>query len=603
MCFPRLNNIVYNEIIVGKLKKFIDHHAEIDVNESIVRKSDPAQVVVFGIGLGCLLHRLVFETQVKLVVLLEESIEMLHHSMYVIDYEEIFSEIEARKGKVVLFLQELVDHHQEVLFECLRYNSFSFVQAGRVIINDFNVGSVDFHQGFLNITVLLTSTKGFFLDELIMIRNYSNNVYRYKVPIFYTDEVKKPTLPCFIIGNGPSLENVFEILRKYRDQVVLISCGTAIGSLLARGIRPDIHTELENVPEIPKILEIISKEHGLKGIHLVHTSTLNADAPKLFERSTQFHRSGMSQFLHPTHYQGQLVHAEPTVTNVGLSLAGHLGFSEVYFFGVDMGTIDETRFHASNNIYDNEEALEKFGWSKNVGSPGLLPMSFRATFGGQGQTSDVMLFSRSRLESAITYFRRCYLCNYYNCSDGIQINGTTPKLAHTVDITSDPRAKIDFMARFHKMGQEVDSLGEPASHFDLILNPDRIHESFRHYHDMIEEHRTPVDKDTVHPLYEMFTAFEEEFERSQNSTDEETRSRGFHGAFISGSWCYWTHKYVVFDANMPGHLRSSASEVFIEALHGALDLAEEKILALSVEFDDVRLARLADEAAKEHALS
>src|SRR5690606_10036454 len=52
-------------------------------------------------------------------------------------------------------------------------------------------------------------------------------------------------LPVFIVGNGPSLDQCFDYLHQYKDQVVIISCGTALKALHKHGIKPDFHAELE----------------------------------------------------------------------------------------------------------------------------------------------------------------------------------------------------------------------------------------------------------------------------------------------------------------------------------------------------------------------
>ncbi len=578
---------VYEKTFLPAFQHFAKKH-KLSTTDAPQRK-DTAQFTLFGLGLGCLLHHLVMETDAVLIIVLEESIEMVHHSLYVIDYTEIFDRMNARDGKIVLNITEVDEHGLELLNDRLRHHKFSFVQNGQVMINDHNVASQELLTKLIKKLLLVMGTKGFFLDQLVMLRNLASNVYRHKVPLLSSSEVHTPKLPCFVIGNGPSLEQSIETLRQYRDQAIIISCGTALGSLLARGIRPDIHTELENIPEVPKILRTIDEQYGLEDIYFVHTSTLDPAEPNLFAQTTQFHRPGVNNFLHPSHFFARLLHSEPTVTNIGLALAGRFGFSDIYLFGVDMGTVDKNKFHASKNVYDDEKQLRKLGWNKSIGTPELLSPKFAANFGGLGHTYDIMLYSRPRLESAIAHININYRCTVYNCSDGLRIEGAVPKLPHTLKLDIDPRHRQDFMAYFARAKRDIDDLNEPVEHFETILSPQKISESFAHYQQLIDQHVEEVNADTVHPLYTLFTAFEEEFERPELTP--ETQSRYFHNRIISGSFYLWTQKYIGLDTILSGTRRSDAAEIFITALREAFREAERMLIELAAEFEDVREER------------
>ena len=574
----------YKDIFLPKYRAFIEQHSLSDTAEA--RRQNSAQCVVFGLGLGCLLHHLVMATDTVVIIILEESLEMLHHSLYIIDYTEIFETMRQRDGHIELKIKTIDEHDLERINDSLRHHKFSYIQNSRVIVNDQNTTSPELIAILLKKLVLATATKGYLLDQIVMVRNLCSNVYRHKIPLLSSSEIFIPQLPCFIIGNGPSLEQSIDTLRRYRNQAIFISCGTALGSLLARDLRPDIHVELENIWQVPKILRALHEKYNLQGIHFVHTSTLDPAEPGLFETTTQFHRPGISNFLHSSHVFAKLVHSEPTVTNIGIALAGRFGFSEIYLFGVDMGTINPNKFHASKNVYDDTKQFKKLGFNKNTGSPDLLPMPFPANFGGSGYSSDVMLFSRPRLEDAIMHIRQHYRCRVYNCSDGLHITGAIPKLPHTLKLDISPARQQEFMAYFARAHRDLDELDEPAEHFESILSPEKISESFDYYRTLIDQHTEEVDADTVYPLYTLFTALEEELDRPVLSA--KTRARKFHKAIISGSYYLWTQKYIIFDACLPDQLRTEAGKLFVSALRDAFDVAEQRLLALAAEFDDIR---------------
>ena len=255
-----------------------------------------------------------------------------------------------------------------------------------------------------------------------------------------------------------------------------------------------------------------------------------------------------------------------------------------------MGTVNEKKFHASGNVYDNEKQLDKLGWSKNYGNPDLLPVEFAANFGGFGRSNDVMLFSRPRLEAAIKYTQKHYFCKVYNCSDGLRIEGSVPKLPCTLKLDIDPIHRQDFMAYFARAQKDVDAIDEPVEHFEAILSPQKISESFDHYRQLIDLHAEKVDADTKLPLYKLFTALEEEFERPEPAL--QVHSRNFHNNIVSGSFYLWSQKYVALDMIVPIQLRGEAAEIFIAALQESFHEAERMLLDLAAEFEDVREERL-----------
>ena len=68
-------------------------------------------------------------------------------------------------------------------------------------------------------------------------------------------ENKQPEQPVFVVGNGPSLDSSLAFLKKNSDDIIIISCGTAIRALLKNNIKPDLHIEMERIPELVPIME------------------------------------------------------------------------------------------------------------------------------------------------------------------------------------------------------------------------------------------------------------------------------------------------------------------------------------------------------------
>lgn len=565
-----------------------------------VERRDTAHAVIIGLGLGALLHRIVHETEYKYVILLEESTEMLHHSMYVVDFPALKEKFDERGGELCLQINKLESTWVDTTLDALRGRHFAFSKNGKLFVNDDNVVDIDSIQNLMKKLSNIAYSKGFFEDQLVMLQNLSHNLYRKKVPLFRPKSIEKPALPCFVIANGPSLDSCIATIKRFADQAIVISCGTALGSLLPHGIRPDIQVEIENVPVVSTVFRSMEEKYGLGGIVAILTSTANKDASGYFDRAYQFHRSGMMRFLHPTQRMlGSLRHTEVTAANLGVSIAGHLGFSEVYLMGVDMGTVDVEKWHASGSIYNDPKVFDEAKEGIDLGkqSNPLLPMDYRANFGGSARTSAIMQMSGARLEHAFLYFQSLFAVRYYNCCDGLALKHAIPKLPEMVHFDAPEAAKAEFLATLEEAFVAVSDFGEPAEHYNKMMNPQYIRESFTVMRDLVAKHRTEVKPDTVHPLFQLMMEFEGLLEREpENLLDAPPIY--FHGFTISGSVYIWAQHYVELDANMPKKLRGELAEVWLEGFLGALDECERQILEMVAEFDDVRLARLAAECEK-----
>ena len=90
---------------------------------------------------------------------------------------------------------------------------------------------------------------------LVMGRLWTRNIFR---NLSRMDEISPRPLPRFdspviVCGAGPSLEAAFPLIEAKRSKLALIACDTALGPLLARGLKPDLVVCLEgqahNLPD------------------------------------------------------------------------------------------------------------------------------------------------------------------------------------------------------------------------------------------------------------------------------------------------------------------------------------------------------------------
>nr|MDC2855947.1 DUF115 domain-containing protein [Ningiella sp. W23] len=69
--------------------------------------------------------------------------------------------------------------------------------------------------------------------------------------------------PVYIVANGPSLDSAIEFLKTNQNNIIIISCGTALRALLSNNIKPDIHIEMERTAGLLEWIESINRTSGL----------------------------------------------------------------------------------------------------------------------------------------------------------------------------------------------------------------------------------------------------------------------------------------------------------------------------------------------------
>jgi hypothetical protein len=125
----------------------------------------------------------------------------------------------------------------------------------------------------------------------------------------------------------------------------------------------------------------------------------------------------------------------PTVTNAALIALLYLGFRNFHLFGVDMGSRDIERYHASDTFIGLGQARE---WGNGQRVPVV------ANFGGTAYAEGVLRWSRLAIETVVRLHEDAKIVN---CSDGARIAGTIPMLPHRLEISTPPLDRAALAAR------------------------------------------------------------------------------------------------------------------------------------------------------------
>jgi hypothetical protein len=330
---------------------------------------------------------------------------------------------------------------------------------------------------------LLPISIGFIEDEQVMLRNCTENLIRNK--FLYLDDRPRmiKDVPAIIVGNGPSFDKTIETLQRIKDQVVIFSCGTSLMPLMRAGIRPDFHCELENGYASYYQLDLVARDFGsLAGITLIASSTVIPSMLSLFDQHILYFRDSVSSTGLWCPDREGIYGTAPTCTNLALRVAELMAFRELYLFGVDLGTRDASQHHASGSIYDSHA---DWAAAQTTDPVKLMNIEMPGNFGGKTYTNAILHWARMMMGQSIEAFS---FARIYNCSDGVSIPGTLPKLAQTVRLAVPPGRKESALQR---MKTELD--GKQAGEMAPLDETIAARTAFQDYYDgllqLIAEHR------------------------------------------------------------------------------------------------------------------
>lgn len=395
-------------------------------------------LVSFGFGLGYHLPNLLELTKCRALCIVEPNLDFLYHSLAVFDWTPL---LERNIGwPSVGFVVDNVLIAEKVRNFCRSCNPTSV--DGSLMVQAYPnetmaVAQDDVHRhGNLIMTGL-----GFMVDEAEMSRaSYLNLCTGSDYRHFKRRDVRAK-VPAFVIGSGPSIDYDIEIIKELQDQAVILACGTSARILLSNGIKPDFMLLLENGDVPCEALAKVASAYDVGDAIMIASNTVNQKIKDICKETAFFYRQALCPY--PVFSPGpeyMIMDPGPTVANTGLGVAVALGFSEIYLFGIDLGSRDPNRHHSAHSAYvrkdgDKEEDVLTFDAvfdAREVGN-----------FGGIVFTERVMQWTRDALARVAKQKEDSAVI--YNCSDGARIPNTVPKSSEAIELKSTPQMKRDLL--------------------------------------------------------------------------------------------------------------------------------------------------------------
>ncbi|HEV2675957.1 MAG TPA: 6-hydroxymethylpterin diphosphokinase MptE-like protein [Aliidongia sp.] len=395
---------------------------------------DAGFLIVYGIGLGFHLPALFEEMEVRHFILTEEFPEFFYHSMHLQDWAGIFERMDERGQSAQFTFSDEPQTLAERVHWAMRGRGFGLLD-GSYAFRHYSSMVLDKAYGeFREKLPLLPISIGFVEDEWVMLRNCGTNLIANDFKLLDDRPRLEKNLPAFVIGSGPSLDQGIETIKKLQGQAIVFSCGTGILPLLRNGIRPDFHCELENGHSSYDHLKRTADQFGLHGITLIASTTVWPEMPGLFDHRVFYFRDSVCSTGLWSPDRIGLFGTAPTCTNLAIRAALLLCFRQIYLFGVDLGSRDAAKHHSHDAIYYRAE-----DWGKGyTQSQEAMTIEMPANFGGKAYTNGTLQWTRMMMAQGIEHFS---FAKIFNCSDGVQIPGTLPKLPHTLKLDGPPHRK------------------------------------------------------------------------------------------------------------------------------------------------------------------
>ncbi len=378
-------------------------------------------MLVNNCGLGYHLIELVEQLNINNLLIFEEFRDSFYASLHTVDWQIILDYFDKKGRSLHLFIGlddttnlmnlahviKTAGFHNAV--NAFHYKHFKSPRSDAFFIRLHN----EYHfaiNGF-----------GFLEDEQIGIAHTAINLNN-GLHLLNNNQPQKEMPPIFITGNGPSLDDLFDVIKSYQDKAIIMSCGSSIGTLIKAGIIPDIHIETERTYMTTKMLEEFNVPDILKTIDLITLNTMAPEVLPMFNQAYICIKADDAAALIIDDDIGEryqpLSFPNPTCVNMGLSVALRLGFRQLFFAGVDLGMKDERIHHAkSSQYFDNSNSmlfladedepitLAKGNFSENI-----------FTTPTHEKTKNVLSITLSHYPNA----------KAYNLNDGIFIEGSIP---------------------------------------------------------------------------------------------------------------------------------------------------------------------------------
>jgi len=431
-------------------------------------------LIVSGVGLGYHLPELIRHYDIRNCFIHEACIDSFHASMHTIDWQEIFDYFH-QQGRSITFCigkepsRALTDIEFSIQTTGLHAQIYSFIYT-----HSQRAQETAFVERYLTDIQAYIGGLGYYDDEQIGLAHGFHNLQA-STPVFVSNTTQHRQSRLLLIGNGPSLDDHQQYIERNKDNAIIMSCGSALGSLLKMGIKPDFHVEMERTDQITDFLMLSTDKNIRKDITLLCLHTVSPRVIAAFGEACYAIKpnDAGAQLIHD-YFNPQKINelgfCNPTVTNCGLAFAVSMGFSDIHLIGVDLGIPTKGEHHSKNSFHYQMEKQHEDGTPFIYAYSDKNSLYHCGNFGGSIKTHTTLNNSRLAIERLLRMVKLAFpnVC-CVNSNNGAKIEFTkTVRLADIEDCKDFGKEReISHIKYAHFYENKNHSFGSRSPHFLL----------------------------------------------------------------------------------------------------------------------------------------
>jgi hypothetical protein len=452
-----------------------------------------------GCMTGLHIEKVLEEYSIINAVIFEPDPERFYISLYIVDWQSLFALAESKKNTLKLIIGN--DYlTEDTLVSDAAWNELI------TLCPSFPLAAMFYnHQGDHRFTHLIERVKkdmhfflnqwGYYDDEINQINNAFHNIGSGIAPIILNQEADT-NRNVILVGGGPSLDQRISELKENVQNSIIVSCGTSVHSLIKYGVIPDYHIEIESHMLTYESVAKIKNKEFYENTIFIGALQIPPNVFGLFKNKKYFIKdsTGLAQLF--SSKEEVIAGATPTCTNTGISIFTHFKFKNIFLFGMDFGFKDVINHHAKGSIYFDKDNSAVLNNAQPTSLAGLIERE--SVHGEKMYTQSIYATSHLSAEIKILHSKKNYELSVYNCSEGVNIKGTTyistdqfksiittnnSTFSKTASIISGKRIELEELRnKINYLGSCLESISNDISSILSHDKVDNIEELFRVCH-------------------------------------------------------------------------------------------------------------------------
>ncbi len=439
----------------GEKLKHYYHYRLVKQTERLLQKAEDEasflpdtvkSLILFGLGAGYQLESLFEHKEIEKLFICEPNRDFFYASLFAIDWAAILDKVDESGANLYINIGDDGSH----LFRDLVgqfYNIGPYVLSQTFFYEGYYNASLNASIVQLREELQVVIAMGEYFDHACFAIEHTKEALRKGIPFlraepsqYLTAEQRK--LPVIFVGNGPSLDYSIETIRELHGRAIVVSCGTSLQALHRNNIVPDFHAEIELNRATYDWAYRVDDLEFLKKITLLSCNGIHPDTCDLYKDVKVAFKAGESATVSALNVIGEdkaesLKFSFPTCSNFAINLFLKLGFNQIYFFGVDMGFVDNKKHHSLQSGYYNQQGKELYKFAEENNTGLLVPGNFRSVV----STKYEFKLAKTIIEQAL----EAHKVDCYNTSDGARIDGASALNIDNILLLSTPEQKQDVL--------------------------------------------------------------------------------------------------------------------------------------------------------------